>query len=291
MQDGRLIVCTELGEIMLLETDGAYMGFIPESPKYLEGQNFKIESITPFSRGFIVAGKEKIYAYEKTEDQRTPYRLITKPVECQGSEIVSTCLSQSEDYLYCITKENQLKKVDIPLYDGAETTPKFEDVHCAFHTEEITGLDVCVRKQLIVTCSKDKSVKIWNYVTKNLEISYQGQDEALAVAFHPSGFHIIVAVLDKILILNVLSKQLLPSKSIQVKACREIQFSNGGHLFAAAWGSNATYVYNFYTGESSQQFQFKGHTQKVRSIDWWEDDLGFVSTSSGGEVYFWPLIQ
>jgi len=69
MQDGRLIVCTELGEIMLLETDGAYMAYIPESPRYEDRDTvFKIESITPFSRGFIVAGENKIYAYEKTED-------------------------------------------------------------------------------------------------------------------------------------------------------------------------------------------------------------------------------
>jgi hypothetical protein len=57
------------------------------------------------------------------------------------------------------------------------------------------------------------------------------------VAFHPSGFHLVVAVQDKILLMNVLSKSLHPFKNIQVKACREIKFSNGGHLFAAAIGT------------------------------------------------------
>ena len=113
MHDGRLIVCTEAGEIILCETDGSYMSYIPESP-IEEDRNapFKIESITPFSRGFIVSGKNKIYAYEKTEDQRVPYRLITRPIETAespGHHFMSTCLSQSEDYLYCVTKQNQLK--------------------------------------------------------------------------------------------------------------------------------------------------------------------------------------
>jgi cilia- and flagella-associated protein 57 len=63
-------------------------------------------------------------------------------------------------------------RVDIPQYEGAESKPKFDFVHCQSHTQEITGLDVCIRKQLIVTCSKDKSVKIWNYVNKTLEISH-----------------------------------------------------------------------------------------------------------------------
>ena len=69
-------------------------------------------------------------------------------------------------------------------------------------------MDVCIRKQLIVTCSKDRTVKIWNYVTKTLELSHLLTEDCYAVAFHPSGFHIVVATGDKILLMNVLSKSL-----------------------------------------------------------------------------------
>jgi len=107
-------------------------------------------------------------------------------------------------------------------------------------------------------------------------------EEALAVAFHPSGFHIVVAIQDKIMFMNILSKALQPGKNIPVKGCREIRFSHGGHLFAAAHGNNASFVYNFYTynGDSPPpQFQCKGHIAKVRAIDWFDDDTGFVSAS------------
>ena len=117
-------------------------------------------------------------------------------------------LSHTEDILYFVTRTNQLLKVDIPLYEGADQKPKFDFVHCAFHTHEITGLDVCIRKQLLVTCSKDKTVKIWNFVTKTLEISLLLTEDTYAVAFHPSGFHVVVATGDKILLMNVLSKSL-----------------------------------------------------------------------------------
>ena len=106
-------------------------------------------------------------------------------------------------------------KVDIPLYDGADQNPKFDFVHCCFHTREITGLDVCVRKQLLVTCSKDRTIKIWNYVAKTLEISHVLPEDLLAIAFHPSGFHLVVAMPDKILLFNVLSKSLHQFKNIQ----------------------------------------------------------------------------
>jgi len=78
MYDGRMVVCTELGEIILCETDGSYMAYIPDSPA---DEEFKIESIVSFSRGFIIAGNGQIFAYEKTEDPKVPYRLITNPIE------------------------------------------------------------------------------------------------------------------------------------------------------------------------------------------------------------------
>jgi cilia- and flagella-associated protein 57 len=115
-------------------------------------------------------------------------------------------------------------------------------------------------------------------------------EEALAVAFHPSGFHIVVALVDKILMMNVLSKSLNPFKNLPIKACREVRFSNGGHLFAAAAANNQIFVYNFYTGECPSYYQCKGHGNKVRSIDWYEDDMGFVSCGLDGSVLEYDLI-
>jgi len=155
MADGKLVVCTEAGEIILCETDGSFLAFIEDSPF---NESFMIESIVTFSRGFIVAGDAYIYAFEKCEDQRSPYRLIIEPISVSieskdhplGSnmnyQITSMTMSHSEDYIYFITRSNQLLKVDIPLYDGADQKPKFDFVHCCFHTQEITGLDVCIRK-------------------------------------------------------------------------------------------------------------------------------------------------
>ena len=65
MADGKLVVCTEAGEIILCETDGSFLAFIEDSPF---NENFMIESIVTFSRGFIIAGDGYIYAFEKCED-------------------------------------------------------------------------------------------------------------------------------------------------------------------------------------------------------------------------------
>jgi len=34
----------------------------------------------------------------------------------------------------------------------------------------------------------------------------------------------------------------------------------------------------------------RGHVQRVRSIGWFADDMGFVSAGQGGDVYMWDLV-
>ena len=51
----------------------------------------------------------------------------------------------------------------------------------------ITGLDVCVRKPLLITSGQDCSVRIWNYLSKTQELVKTFTEEAHSVAIHPSG--------------------------------------------------------------------------------------------------------
>jgi WD40 repeat protein len=175
-----------------------------------------------------------------------------------------------------------------------EGEPEFNYVICQFHKAEVTGLDVCVRKQLIATCSLDKTVCIWNYETRQLEIRSNPFTESfLAVAFHPSGLHLLVACSDKIQICNVLSRKIDDSiKSLPVKGCSEVRFSHGGHLFACttAQSNKEIHIYNFYTLEITTNMQFSGsHTNRIRSIAWFENDMGFASTGIDGNIYFFNL--
>lgn len=130
-------------------------------------------------------------------------------------------------------------------------------------------------------------INIWNYQTMKLEISMKPPDDPQAVAFHPSGFHILVAFTDKVSMMNVLSSSIKEYNSVQMKNCKEVRFSNGGHLFAAGGANQGIHVFNFYTAECPPNMQCKGHAV-VRGIDWFEDDSGFCSTG-GDSAYFYNL--
>lgn len=157
-----------------------------------------------------------------------------------------------------------------------------------FHTDQVTGMDVCIRKPLIATCSIDKTIRIWNYNEPQLEIMKEFEDEAYAVTFHPSGLHLVVAFSEKILMLNIFENEFIPFKEIHIKGCKEIKFSNGGHLFAIA-NSNIVQIYQFYTGETPPNFLFRGHSGKIKTILWDPDDLGFYTGGSDGLVFYWRL--
>ena len=125
---------------------------------------------------------------------------------------------------------------------------------------------------------------------KKFELAWKtppGED-GNAVAFHPSGFHILASVGDKFYLMNVLSGSLNEYHSFQMKNCSEIRFSHGGHMFAAG-NSTHTQIFNFYTIFSPPEFLCKGHSGKIINIDWFDDDSGFADCCNQGQISFYDL--
>ena len=56
---------------------------------------------------------------------------------------------------------------------------------------------------MIATCSEDKTVRIWNYADRKLDIVETYQDQAHSIAFQPSGFHVVVGFADRVWMMNV----------------------------------------------------------------------------------------
>ena len=108
------------------------------------------------------------------------------------------------------------------------------------------------------------------------------------MAFHPAGFQIVVGFYDRIRMMNVFADSIQQYKDIPIKQCREIVFSNGGHLFACMMVS-IIHVYNFYTAQNPVQYVFKAHSGPIRSIAWLQDDTGFVSSAFDTTINYWTL--
>ena len=122
----------------------------------------------------------------------------------------------------------------------------FDFLSSSFHYGAITGLDVCLRKPIVVSCSMDKTIRIWNYETKwdmtnrttegwtnykcnnyfpfisSLELLKEFQEEAYSIAIHPSGLFLLVGFSEKLRLMNILIDDIRPFKEIMIRGCREV---------------------------------------------------------------------
>ena len=298
---GMILICTDNGEMLLCANNGEYKSFILDAP---EGK--PINSVYSYSNGFVVCTDNYFNVFQTDDgDERALLTPVGDPIpllmkDSQGGNqmgntpcsITSITSNEDEDKVYAITSHGQL--IQAPLVLGTSglndnEEVRFDHVLAPFHRAEITGLDVCIRKELIATCSRDKTVNIWNYAQKTHEICTTFTEECLTLAFHPSGLHLVIATQDKIQMCNVLSKEITPFKTMMIKGCNEIRFSNGGHLFACVAQEKTIHVFNFFTGDCGERMQFQGHMARIMSIDWYGNDMGFTTCGQDGNIYFYDL--
>ncbi|CAF3187836.1 unnamed protein product, partial [Rotaria sp. Silwood2] len=254
----------------------------------------EIKCIVPFSRGVLVAaGANKVYMYDRLDDNREYFRrnreilLPIDPTDKSNNErVVSMCLSPSEETLVALTDHQQIYQLSFSGIDITKDVATFSYLTEGYHHAQVTGVDTCVRKQLIATCGVDKSVRLWNYETGTLEVCKEFQEEAYTVSIHPSGLFILVGFSDKLKLFTILIDDLRPFKEFSIRGCREALFSNGGHLFAAVHG-NVIQIYSTVTFENITNL--KGHNGKVRQLVWSPDDTRLFSCGMDGAVYEWEV--
>ena len=205
--------------------------------------------------------------------------------EAPTRAVTHMSLSESEDELVAGFDDGALLRVNVAA-PAAVKGESMKPVSALAHIPGvITGLDVCVRKPLAVTCSLDRTIRVWNYAEQRLELTRSVSEDPWSIAFHPSGLHIVVGFGDKLRLMNLLMDDIRMYRELPVKLCREVQFSHGGQYFAAANQSNVVLVYSFYTCEKLADL--RGHSGKVKSIVWTRDDATLITCGHDGAVYMW----
>ena len=279
----RCVVASDKGEMLLVE-GGEVRTALPNAMP--DGNS--IECITPYSKGFMCSGSGGVVSiFEKSEDRDSYKKSKSFRIEDHPERILSLAVSPSEETLLCTLESSQAFALGLSNSDVLKTEDmKFELFSQSFHSTGITGVDTCVRKPLVATCSTDRSVRIWNYLEKSAELAKFFPEEAYSVSFHPSGLNVLVGFADKLRLMNLLIDDIRTYKEFSIKACRECRFSHGGQYFAAVNGTTVQ-IYNTYTCENIGNL--RGHNGKVRSLHWVHDDSKLVSAGVDGAVYEWTL--
>ncbi|XP_055077982.1 cilia- and flagella-associated protein 57 [Periophthalmus magnuspinnatus] len=255
----------------------------------------RVTALTPLSKGFACsAGPGTVSLFERTKDDGYRKRqdilivsdtLGAELVPAESQEIHSLCVSPAEETMVISTDRGQLYSVSLSSsHKNKEGQVHFEFLTQPFHSKPITGLSTCLRKPIVATCSLDRSVRIWDYENKSLELYKEFQEEAYSVSLHPTGHFILVGFSDRLRLMNLLVDDIRTVKEFAVRGCRECAFSHGGHMFAAV-GGNVISIYSVTSFENI--INLKGHNGKVRGIEWGPDDRRLVSCGMDGAVYEW----
>lgn len=205
------------------------------------------------------------------------------PGGVDAEHTIGLAITATEDYILASTDTRQIYRLS--LMETADESQEKANQPCeAFHRGSISGLDVCIRRPLIATSGTDKTVRIWNYVDKSVEVSRQFMDDPYSLALHPSGLYILVGFPDKLRLMSIVVDDLRMYEEISLRGCRECQFSNGGHLFAAVQGTS---IFVYKTWNYELVASFKDHNGKIKSIQWSDDDSTIVSAGFDGSLFVW----
>ncbi|GAB1610641.1 cilia- and flagella-associated protein 57-like, partial [Argonauta hians] len=322
ISEERLLVGTDKGKILLIESGEAKAELCPISSVFLDSRSkdsqkeivryitkdefidqcIEVTAIVGYSKGFACAcGVGTVHMFERSDDKEIYKKKrevlipsdnsVTLPNSSTYKQVItSMTISPSEETLVVGSNTNQIYTITLSSTDlrpGGQRLLTFEPLAQSFHSHNITGLDVCARKPIAVTSSLDRSIGIWNFETCTQELYKEFSEEIYSVALHPSGLYMLAGFSDKLKLLNILIDDIKQFQEFPCKNCRECAFSSGGHLFAAVNG-NVIQIYSSITFDLVTNL--KGHNKIVNSVIWSLDDSKLVSCGADGAVYEWdPL--
>ncbi|KAH8948197.1 hypothetical protein BDL97_11G082700 [Sphagnum fallax] len=272
------------GELLYVE-DGKVASTITQS----SGSRVGVANIAmQCSIGFICGedGYVSIYEYDGAKKNYRKVRSIK--VDESRAQVCGLALSPAEDVLVCTMANNTLTYLPYQqlYFLSTDSVPK-EVVAETYHQAEITGMDICLLKPFVVSCSKDMSVRVWNYVEHCCEIVKYFPSEALSISLHPTGLYVVVGFPESIKLFNLLVDDLQLWREFPIiKNCVICAFSTGGQYFAAVNGNNV-HIFSTYNGLNIGTL--RAHVNQVQSIWWAHDDFNIVTSGMDGAIYEWTV--
>ena len=305
---GLLLALTTDGNCYVFEVDSQSTEIVQSLKiQYNHETHHRFETIETFKKGFVASGTGAdlggyMCVYEHTDDRKEPFMLI-KYFYTQQPHLTIANLAISpldEQVSMFVQPSNQFITFPLISIDTLDASKDgvFTDMRSqGFHTGKILDIDICTSKPWVVTCGADRCVKVWSFQsmrsvteksTWECKVTHFAEnDEPHCVAFHPSGLQVLVGFKDNVQIFNVMNKSLDEARPtrLNVKNCKLIRFSPGGHYFAVSFGISIE-IYNSYTFDLIKTLM--GHIRRVRSLTRFDDSFLYTS-GEDGSIYGWDI--
>ena len=287
-----LVVGTEAGEILLV--DGLeFRAVLFAAPD----QASPIHCFGLLSSGAFVAGSSggSIHYFARIPGSKEMFQHTgCYKVRDLSADVLSLAVN-GDDSFVCATSEQQLLNASVNhLNAKKDASAEAEYALTPFHgpglgdSSAVTGLDVALWRPTLVSCGRDRTVRVWSLVDRRLEIMKRFEEEPNSVSVHPSGIFVAVGFDDRVRLLAVLLQDLFVCRELFLRNCSTVKFSRGGQYFAALSGLN---IAVFCTYDYTQLCTLKGHIAEICAFSWTSLDSKLVSIASDGAVFTWDVAQ
>jgi WD40 repeat protein len=282
-------------DVVILGTDNNELivmhNFIAKAVVSIDGWNQCITSMIPFSQGIIVGGsKGSVRVYTCIEENNyTPSLAKEMSIEHNGnSEIVAIDKAATEEMFICLLSTGRI--CSFPLSDkdiaiGTNMVPWFHaagpDGNCC-----ITCMDICILKPIVATGGSDRTLRIWNYETKDFELTSNFDSDIISVSLHPSSLQILICFQNHIELNYIQHKGLSTVWRRDMQTDGSSCFSNGGQYFALVCGP---FVQVYGTYKFDPICTLRGHSSPIKAIAWRHDDQELSTIGSDNVICKWTV--
>ncbi|ALC42004.1 CG4329 [Drosophila busckii] len=253
--------------------------------------DLRVLCMTAFAKGFAFIIFNKAFVFERVSKFKFERKtILTVPMTLYAEpmyQITNLAIDHKQETVIVTTSHAQ-------IYVGILIVPetlkakhlKFEPLGVLIHTAEVVDISVCAWKPIIMTASRDQTIRIWNYETAKVELVRKFQVDVNIVELNSTGLMAAIGFSDQLRITQIFMDDLNIVKTYNFPHCNDVRYSNFGHLMAAAYDNNITItsVYNL-----EVVINLKGHNGTVLSVAWTRTDKYLISGGAEGAIYQWDI--
>lgn len=213
---------------------------------------------------------------------------------------------EEEENTKAQSKSSKKKEKDRERMDNEALIERIEYkvVAGGFHQGNVSVIDVCIQRPILVSMSKqDNTIRVWNYHTGNCEIiqdytknvkyifsnsTSEHHTVLQSVAIHPMGFYLAIAQIDKVKVVHIMDSEFRDYREIDIKNCKQVKFSNGGHLLTCVDNKDIN-VFNFFN--YSRPHKMQSPSGKVTDLCFNHDDTVMTVVTEDGFIQKYDLVK
>ncbi|XP_002068679.3 cilia- and flagella-associated protein 57 [Drosophila willistoni] len=253
--------------------------------------NQQVLCMTAFPKGFAYVIFNRAFVFERVSKFKFERKtVLTVPINLYAEpmyQIRNLAIDHKQETVIVTTAHAQIYVGILIVPETLKTKQlKFEPLGVMIHTGEVIDISVCAWKPIIMTASRDQTIRIWNYETAKVELVRKFQVDVNIVELNSTGLMAAIGFSDQLRITQIFMDDLNIVKTYNFPHCNDVRYSNLGHLMAAAYDNNITItsVYNL-----EVVINLKGHNGTVLSVAWTKTDKYLISGGAEGAIYQWDI--